>query len=218
MKVQPQLKPIVRQAVERAIQEWIHPVVDRSIKIALTTTEQTVKKDFALDPDENKMRTAARHMVRNLTAGMAMITCRDQILSSISTNLKTAINMNIVLTAPQKELADQAANVVAAENMELACCVIQKTAIEKAIPEIDKRLLNEFELRKIARQEGRRYFDPLAKYQAERMPEQIRLKVIKKKFIKKRLKFTLLFNQLTNLYFIYFDIGWWSDTSADDGI
>lgn len=25
------------------------------------------------------MRTAARHMVRNLTAGMAMITCRDQV-------------------------------------------------------------------------------------------------------------------------------------------
>lgn len=124
------------------------------------------------------MRTAARHMVRNLTAGMAMITCRDQILSSISTNLKNAI-MSIGVTPQQKELAEQAANVVAAENMELACAFIQKTAIEKAIPEIDKRLLNEFELRKIARQEGRRYFDPLAKYQAERMPEQIRLKVKK---------------------------------------
>lgn len=80
-------------------------------------------------------------------------------------------------TAQQKELAEQAANVVAADNMELACAFVQKTAIEKAIPEMDKRLLNEIELRKIARQEGRRYCDPLAKYQAERMPEQIRLKV-----------------------------------------
>ncbi|KAJ8667643.1 hypothetical protein QAD02_009306 [Eretmocerus hayati] len=174
----PHLKPFVRQAVERAIQEWIHAVVDRSIKIALTTTEQIVKKDFALDPDETKMLTAARHMVRNLTAGMAMITCRDQILSSISTNMKNAFLMAIIGTSPQqKELAEQAANVVASDNMELACAFIQKTAIEKAIPEMDKRLLNEIELRKIARQEGRRYCDPLAKYQAERMPEQIRLKV-----------------------------------------
>jgi len=60
--------------------------------------------------------------------------------------------------------------------MELACAFVQKTAIEKAVPEMDKRLVNEIELRKIARQEGRRY-DSLAKYQAERMPEQIRLKV-----------------------------------------
>lgn len=168
----------MRQAVERAIQEWIHPVVDRSIKIALTTTEQIVKKDFALDPDETKMRTAARHMVRNLTAGMAMITCRDQILASISSNLKNAFLMTVISNAPQqKELAEQAANIVAADNMELACAFVQKTAIEKAIPEMDKRLLNEIELRKIARQEGRRYCDPLSKYQAERMPEPIRLKV-----------------------------------------
>jgi CCR4-NOT transcription complex subunit 1 len=39
-------------------------------------------------------------------------------------------------------------------------------------------LLQEFELRKHARSEGRRYCDPLVlTYQAERMPEQIRLKV-----------------------------------------
>ncbi|XP_033331917.1 CCR4-NOT transcription complex subunit 1 isoform X4 [Megalopta genalis] len=174
----PHLKQFVRPAVERAIQEWIHPVVDRSIKIALTTSEQIVRKDFALDADEVRMRTAARHMVRNLTAGMAMITCRDQVLASISTNLKQAFLTSMMGTTPQqKELAEQAANVVAADNMELACAFVQKTAIEKAIPEMDKRLLNEIELRKIARQEGRRYCDPLAKYQAERMPEQIRLKV-----------------------------------------
>lgn len=39
-------------------------------------------------------------------------------------------------------------------------------------------LLKEFDLRKHARQEGRRYCDPVVlTYQAERMPEQIRLKV-----------------------------------------
>ena len=37
-------------------------------------------------------------------------------------------------------MADQAATVAAQDNMELACAYIQKTAIEKAIPEIDKRL------------------------------------------------------------------------------
>lgn len=40
-------------------------------------------------------------------------------------------------------------------------------------------LVQEFELRKQARQEGRRYCDPIAlTYQAEIVPEQIRLKVV----------------------------------------
>lgn len=41
----------------------------------------------------------------------------------------------------QKELVEQAATVSAQENMELACAYIQKSAIEKAVPEIDKHLL-----------------------------------------------------------------------------
>lgn len=92
--------------------------------------------------------------------------------------MKQAFLTALIGTTPQqKELVELAANQVATENMELACAFVQKTAIEKAVPEMDKRLLNEIELRKIARQEGRRYCDPLAKYQAERMPEQIRLKI-----------------------------------------
>lgn len=99
-------------------------------------------------------------------------------MASISTNLKQAFLTALIGTTPQqKELIEQAASVVAADNMELACAFVQKTAIEKAIPEMDKRLLNEVELRKLAKQEGRRYCDPIAKYQAERMPEQIRLKI-----------------------------------------
>lgn len=86
----PQLKQCVRQAIERAVQELVHPVVDRSIKIAMTTCEQIVRKDFALDSEESRMRVAAHHMMRNLTAGMAMITCREPLLMSIATNLKNS--------------------------------------------------------------------------------------------------------------------------------
>ena len=37
-------------------------------------------------------------------------------------------------------MIEQAANMVAEENTELACAFIQKTAVEKALPEMDKRL------------------------------------------------------------------------------
>ncbi|GIY40367.1 CCR4-NOT transcription complex subunit 1 [Caerostris extrusa] len=184
-----QLKQCVRMAIERAVQEWLAPVVERSVKISLTTCEQIIKndhltfyfivKDFALDPEESRMRISAHHMIRSLTAGMVMITCRDPLFLSILTNLRTAF-MGALRnpTQQQKELSEQASDIVAHDNLELACCFIQKTAVEKALPEIDKRLNTEYDVRKHARSEGRRYCDPMAlTYQAERMPEQIRLKV-----------------------------------------
>ena len=54
------------------------------------------------------MREAAHHMVRNLTAGMAMITCRDHILLSIKNNLKnllmTIARTPTVTTAPSEQI------------------------------------------------------------------------------------------------------------------
>ncbi|XP_017329930.2 CCR4-NOT transcription complex subunit 1 isoform X1 [Ictalurus punctatus] len=179
LQAHPQLKQCVRQAIERAVQELVHPVVDRSIKIAMTTCEQIVRKDFALDSEESHMRVAAHHMMRNLTAGMAMITCREPLINNITANLKNTFAAALRAPTPQqREMMEEAANRIAQDNCELACCFIQKTAVEKAGPEMDKRLATEFELRKHARQEGRRYCDPMVlTYQAERMPEQIRLKV-----------------------------------------
>lgn len=61
--------------------------------------------------------------------------------------------------------------------MELACAFIQKTAVEKALPELDKRLMTDYEIRKLARADGRRYYDPLVMaYQTERLSERVRLR------------------------------------------
>ena len=39
-------------------------------------------------------------------------------------------------------MIEQATQILAQDNAELACAYIQKSAVEKAIPEIDKRLAN----------------------------------------------------------------------------
>lgn len=148
----PQVKQLVRTAIERTISDWLTPVVERSVRIAVTTCEQILRKDFALDSDDNRLRKAAHYMVRNLTAGMAMITCRDQLNTIIQSNIKSAFASSMLPPPAEiNELATQIAN----DNVELACAFIQKTATEKAIPEIEKRLTQEFEVRKLARQEGR---------------------------------------------------------------
>ena len=179
LKEHPEFNQLIKLAIEKSVQEWISPVIERAIKIAITTCEQIVKKDFSLDFDETRMRVAAHHMVRNLTAGMAMITCRDHLLLSIKNNLKNIMmTLGRNLLPGQVDAIDVTVSVIANDNVELACAFIQKKAVEKAIPEIDKRLNVEIELRKMARKEGRRYCDPVAlTYQAERMPDPIRLKV-----------------------------------------
>merc|ERR1719186_2378621 len=179
LKEHPEFNELIKLAIEKSVQEWISPVIERAIQIAITTCEQIVKKDFALDFDEARMRVAAHYMVRNLTAGMAMITCRDHLLLSIKNNLKNIImTLGRGLATNATEAIDVTVSVIANDNVELACAFIQKKAVEKAIPEIDKRLNVEIELRKLARKEGRRYCDPVAlTYQAERMPDSIRLKV-----------------------------------------
>jgi CCR4-NOT transcription complex subunit 1 len=172
----PQLKTIVRGALEKTVQDWVGPVVDRSVKISIKTTESIIRKDFALDSDETTMRQAAHYMARNLAAGMAMITCKDQLISAIQSNVKTAFMT--ILAPQQKDQIDMAASMIANDNVELVCSFIQKWAIEKAIPDIDKALMTEYEVRKMARQEGRQFCDhTVLAYQAERIPMQIRLKV-----------------------------------------
>ena len=173
----PTLKQIVRPAVERTVQDWLPRAVERNCKLAVNTVDQIVKKDFALDGDEMKLRTAAHQMVMSLTAGLTLINCRDHLAVSIASNVKAALLATVRSATPQqKEFMEQTASRVAADNVELACCFIQKTAVEKAIVEVDKRLSAEYGQRRAARAEGRRFGDPqVAAYQESRMPEPIRL-------------------------------------------
>lgn len=80
------LKNQVRQAVQQAVRDLMTPVTDRSIKVAATATQHVVTKDFAGEADETKMLAAAHHMMRSLTAGMAMITCHEPLLATIEVN------------------------------------------------------------------------------------------------------------------------------------
>uniref|UniRef100_A0A1I8ED01 CCR4-Not complex component Not1 C-terminal domain-containing protein n=2 Tax=Wuchereria bancrofti TaxID=6293 RepID=A0A1I8ED01_WUCBA len=178
-QLNPQLKHVVRPAISHAIKELIGPVTERAIRIAMHVTEHICKKDFALEPDEQKIRRASQHMIRAMTAGMASITCREPLSSTVLGFLKTAFtnSLRCSITPEQQKLIDEAATTIAEDNVELATNFIVKTACEKATPEMDKRLESEFATRKQYRLEGRQYADPVALARAQQMPEKIRLRV-----------------------------------------
>lgn len=76
---QPHLKKAVYISINRAIQDIIAPVVDRLVMIASITARELVLKDFAMEPDENKMLRASSSMVQSLAGNLASVTCKGKI-------------------------------------------------------------------------------------------------------------------------------------------
>lgn len=72
------------------------------------------------------------------------------------------------------KLIDEAAMKLTEDNIELATSFCTKTACEKAIPELDKRLESEYIARKQARRDGKQYVDPVALAHAQQLPEKLR--------------------------------------------
>jgi len=71
------VKRIVTVATESAMRDILQSIVDRSAKIAAIATREMVMKDFAMEPDENKMRKAAHLMVQNLASSLALVAYKD---------------------------------------------------------------------------------------------------------------------------------------------
>ena len=146
----PELTHCVQTAIESAISKLGRIVVEKSINMTLTTAENIIKKDFALDPEESKMRMAAQFMVRHIAAAAVLIYARDQLSSTIKDNLLKSFipNMNIPKNMPGLgaldmqlvQEAQDAAKFVATENLDLACMRLQADAVRQAYKEIDKLL------------------------------------------------------------------------------
>ncbi|KAJ3092021.1 hypothetical protein HK102_011503 [Quaeritorhiza haematococci] len=174
---QPSLKRIVHFAIDRAIREIISPVVERSVTIAGIATRELVIKDFALEPDENKMRKAAHLMVQSLAGSLASVTCREPLRISMISHLRTLLLQNGI---SEQTIPEQAIYIIVNDNLDLACSVIEKTAAEKAVPEIDEGLASSYiNRRKHRERTGQPYYD-MAVYAASRypstLPESLRLK------------------------------------------
>ena len=96
------------------------------------------------------MCVIAHHKVRKLIKGMAMIMCMEHLpIPSKTTKRVKNIMMNVGrnLLPTHMYQIDVTVSVVANDNVELDCTLSQKKVAEKAIPEIDKKLSAEMELR-----------------------------------------------------------------------
>ena len=176
----PALKTCVIPALEKAVNEIMHLLLEKVVKISVSTAEPLIKKDFSLDPDENHMRLAARNMVANISSGMMLITGKEPLTSHLFNALKAQFTqpLEAPLANAYKDLIAQACTTIVADNVELCMCYLQKFAIQKSIIELEKKLQNEFEARQRSRAEGRVHYEvSVFNYHNEKMPEMLKLRV-----------------------------------------
>lgn len=171
------LKRLVCGAIERSIREIIAPVVERSVTIASVSTRELITKDFSMESDEDKMRRAARQMAQSLAGSLAQVTCKEPLRLSMFNNAKQLLLSN---GFTEQTLPEQALLLVIGDNLELACSVVERVAMAKAIPEIDEGLASAYASRREHRQRGRGYYWDAAalttSQYAATLPDLLRLK------------------------------------------
>ncbi|KAJ5683312.1 CCR4-Not complex component N.t1.c1 C-terminal [Penicillium macrosclerotiorum] len=151
------LRQIVHTAVERAIAEIITPVVERSVTIASISTVQLVSKDFAMEPDEEKVRHSAGIMVRQLAGSLALVTCKEPLKVSM-TNYIRMIQQDYSDQPMPEGLILMCVN----DNLDAACGIVEKAAEEKSLPEIEKVIEPQLEARRrhLATRPNEPFIDP----------------------------------------------------------
>ncbi|KAK9450875.1 CCR4-Not complex component, Not1-domain-containing protein [Limtongia smithiae] len=168
----PSLKRIVQVAVDKAIREILGLVVERSATIAVLATQELTSKDFALEGDDEKLRSAAHNMVRYLASNLALVTCKEPLRINISNNIRTLL---VSSGYGESSLTADVLNVAVNEQLDRACAVIQQKAIEKGITGVDEALAEAY-VRRRHRDLRQPFIDSSVSLHALNLPEPFRLK------------------------------------------
>jgi len=139
---QQRLHEILRSAINRAVHEIIAPVVERSVTIAAISTAQMIHKDFATEPEPDRVETAAINMVKKTAGSLALVTSKEPLRASM-TNYMRALSQELAQGLPEGTII-----MCVNQNLELACNQVEKKAEDRAVPEIKDMIETELERRR----------------------------------------------------------------------
>jgi CCR4-NOT transcription complex subunit 1 len=90
-----------------------------------------------LENEDSQLKIAAHLMVQNLAGSLALVTCKEPLRHSMCNQLRAMLQKTQMIDGNTME---QTAQLIAAENLDLGCNLIEKAATEKAVREIDVAL------------------------------------------------------------------------------
>jgi CCR4-NOT transcription complex subunit 1 len=169
------LKRIVQTAIQRAIQEIISPVVERSVTIAGISTSQLIHKDFAMEPNEERVRQSALTMVKALAGSLALVTCKEPLRMSMTNYIRQNLMQN---QYPDQALPEGTILMCVNDNLDTACSMVEKAAEERSMPEIEENIEQGLAARRRHRaaRPSEPYIDPSVNRWSFYLPEPYRLK------------------------------------------
>ncbi|WZZ19713.1 hypothetical protein YC2023_112802 [Brassica napus] len=104
----------------------------------------STSQDYALEPDETRIYSAAHLMVASLAGSLAHVTCKEPLRTSISGHLRSLLqDLNI-----KNEALEQIVQLVTNDNLDLGCAAIEQAATEKAVQTIDADIAQQLLLRR----------------------------------------------------------------------
>lgn len=139
----PALHALLDLAVSKTMQEVLLPMVERSASIASFTAKELVSKDYALEPSEAKLKSAAHTLAGSLAASLALVSTKEPFLEALAANIR-ALLVQQGQDAPV--IVDQIP-VAAREHTELLTPFIEQTARDRATTEVDEALVDAYVVR-----------------------------------------------------------------------
>lgn len=140
---QAQLKNIFLEAAQRAITEIIAPVVERSVTIAAISTSQLVEKDFAMEPDSERLLSSAHNVVKALSGSLALVTCKEPLRMSISNNIRILASQSLHEPLPEGSIL-----MFVNDNLDTVCKMVEDAAESQSKAEIDAQIEEHLERRR----------------------------------------------------------------------
>lgn len=170
--IQARLRQVVQNAIQRAILEIIAPVVERSVTIATIATTNLIHKDFAREPDEDRVRKSAQQMVRQLSGSLALVTCKEPLRMSMTNYIRVAQT-----ELPEQAFPEGAILMCVNDNLDTACNIVEKQAEDRSMPEIESHIESEIAQRRqyLAEHPNELYLDPSYNRWAGCIPEPYKL-------------------------------------------
>ncbi|KAF2153729.1 Not1-domain-containing protein [Myriangium duriaei CBS 260.36] len=168
---QQQIKNVFLTAAQRAIQEIIAPVVDRSVTIAAISTSQLVEKDFAMEPDTERLQQASYNVVKALSGSLALVTCKEPLRMSIMNNIRLLAAQHLPDQLPEGSIL-----MFLNDNLDTVCKLVEDSAESHSLAEIDAQLEHAIDARQRHRQQRPRepFNDPPVSRWAFFVPEPYR--------------------------------------------
>lgn len=146
---QNRLRQMVNGAIRRAVLEIIAPVVERSVTIATIATQNLIRKDFALESDEDRVRKASWQMAEQLSGSLALVTCKEPLRMSMNNYIRAA-----QLEMPDPGIFPEGAILMCVnDNLDTACRIVEQQAEERSTAEIEACIEDEIIKRRQYRSE-----------------------------------------------------------------